>query len=129
MTKEYYYKNLFRAAAIWSWLISVSAYIGNASDEKIFRSIMPQMEPAFVFDMAILPIFLFGFAFWWVSRDLRENHAVVVVGSIGGILAFVSIAIRALTGDISYFLIPVGVVDLIFGILMLEFLLRSYGRT
>jgi hypothetical protein len=128
MRKENYYKLLFRAAAIWSWLISISATVGNAIDETLFRSILPRVEPEFLLDMAVLPIFLFGFAFWWVSLDLARNHAIVAVGAAGGILVFVSFVIRAFTGDIPFVLVPAVVIDLVFGLLMLEFLFRTYGN-
>jgi hypothetical protein len=126
MPRENYYKILFRAAAMWNWSISVAAYLGNAFDETLFRSILPRVEPGFIFDMAILPTFLFGFAFWWVSQDLTRNNAVVAVGAAGSILAFVSILVRALTDDISLLLLPAGIIDLVFGVLMLEFLLWAH---
>ena len=75
--------------------------------------------------MAVLPIFLFGCAYWWVSLDLSRNHAVVAVGAAGGMLAFVSSLVRAATGDIPFVIVPAAVIDLIFGMLMFEFLLRT----
>lgn len=128
MARESYYKILFRAAAIWSWLISIAASVGNAVDEALFRSMLPQVEPGFVLDMAVLPIFLFGFAFWWVSLDLTRNHAIVAVGAAGGILAFVSFVIRAVTGDIPFVLVPAAVIDLVFAVLMLEFMLWAHSN-
>jgi hypothetical protein len=123
---ENYYKFLFRTAAIWSWLVSASVFVGNASDEKLFRSILPRIEPGFILDMAVLPIFLFGCAYWWVSLDLTRNHAIIAVGAAGGMLAFVSSVIRAVTGDIPIVIVSAAVIDLIFGVLMLEFLLRTH---
>jgi hypothetical protein len=63
---------------------------GNAVDEPIFRSVLPRVKPDLILDMAVIPIFLFGFAFWRISLDLTRNHAIVAVGAAGGILAFVS---------------------------------------
>ena len=120
-----YYKFLFRTAAIWSWLISASVFVGNTIDEKLFRSVLPRIEPSFILDMAVLPIFLFGCAYWWISLDLSRNHAIVAVGAAGGMLAFVSSLIRAATGDIPFVIVPAAVIDLIFGMLMLEFLLQT----
>jgi hypothetical protein len=123
---ENYYKFLFRTAAMWSWLVSASVFVGNAIDEKLFRSIFPRIEPGFILDMAVLPIFLFGCAYWWVSLDLTRNHAIIAVGAAGSMLAFVSSVIRAVTGDIPIVIVPAAVIDLIFGMLMLEFLLRTH---
>ena len=44
----------------------------------------------------------------------------------GGMLAFVSSVIRAVTGDIPIVIVSAAVIDLIFGVLMLEFLLRTH---
>lgn len=121
--REKYYKILFRTAAIWSWLISTAAFLGNAVDETFFRSILPRVEPDFLLDMALLPIFLFGFAFWWVSLDFTRNHAIAAVGATGGILAFVFSVFRASTGDIPFIVVPAAMIDLVLGMLLLEFFL------
>jgi len=126
MTRENYYKLLFRSAAIWSWSISISASVGNTIDEALFRSILPRVEPSFLLDMAVLPIFLFAFAFWRVSQDLTRNHAIAAVGAAGGILAFVSCVIRVFTGDIPFILLPAAAIDLVFGMLMFEFVLWAH---
>ena len=123
MIKERYYKFLFRLAAIWSWIVSSAYFIGDSINEPLLRTVMTRAEPRVLLDMAVLPTFLFGFAFWWVSRDLTRNHAIVAVGAAGSMLAFVSFTLRAFTGDIPFVLLPASVIDLIFGLLMLEFLI------
>jgi hypothetical protein len=123
MARKNYYKNLFRAAAIWSWLVSITTLVGNAVDEPIFRSVQPRVRRDFLLDMAVIPIFLFGFAFRWISLDLTRNHVIVAVGAAGGILALVSAITRAFTGEIPFTVVPAAGIDLIFGILVLEFLL------
>ena len=112
MSRTRYYTYLFRAAAIWSWLISIAVLLGNATDETLFRSLLPQVEPHFILDVAVIPIFLFGFAFWWLSLDLDRNPAVAAVGAAGGVLVFLSAVFRVATGDISIAILPAAAVDL-----------------
>lgn len=122
MSRQSYYRNLFRIAAVWSWLVSVAYFIGDSLNEPFLRGALPRAHPRVLLDMAVLPTFLFGFAFWWVSRDLSQNRAIPAVGAAGSILAFVSFMFRAFTGDIPFSLLPASIIDLALGLLMLEFL-------
>jgi hypothetical protein len=125
MPRQTYYRNLFRAVAIWSWSVSLAYFIGDSLNDPLLHSAIPAAHPRVLLDMSVLPTFLFGFAFWTVSRDLSKNRAVVGVGAAGSVLAFVSFFYRAVTGDISYVLLPATVIDLTFGLLMLEFMIWS----
>ena len=87
MIRQSYYRVLFRAVAVWSWVISVAYFIGDSVDEPFLRRVLPAVRPRVLLDMAVLPTFLFGFAFWWVSRDLTQNRAIPAVGAAGSILA------------------------------------------
>ena len=132
MSRESYYRGLFRAAAIWTWAVSSAYWIGDSLDEPLLRRALPPAQPRVLLDMAVLPTFLFGFAFWWVSRDLTKNRAIPAVGAAGSILAFVSFVSRAATGDIPFVLLPASIIDLTFGLLCLEFLIwarRSEQQT
>ena len=60
-----------------------------------------------------------------VLTDLNGNRAVAGVGAAGSILAFVSFVCRAASGDISYALLPASCIDLAFGLLMLQFMVRT----
>jgi len=117
-----HFRAVFRAAAVWSWVVSVAYFAGDTLDEPFLRQMLPRAQPRVILDMAVLPTFLFGFAFWWVSRDLSKNHAIAGVGAAGSILAFVSFFTRAVSGEIPFFLLSAAVVDLTFGLLLLQFL-------
>jgi hypothetical protein len=125
MPRQTYYRNLFRSVAIWSWAVSLAYFIGDSLNDPFLHSAIPAAHPRVLLDMSVIPTFLFGFAFWAVSRDLNKNHAVVGVGVAGSILAFVSFFSRAVTGDISFVLVPASAIDLTFGLLMLEFMIWS----
>jgi hypothetical protein len=125
MSRQGYYRNLFRAAAVWSWLVSIAYFIGDSLNDPFLRRMLPAAHPRVLLDMVVLPTFLFGFAFWWVSRDLSQNRAIPAVGAAGSILAFVSFVFRSCTGDIPFMLLPASMIDLTFGLLMFEFLVWS----
>lgn len=122
MSREHYYRTLFRTAAIWSLLISLAYFVGDTLNEPLLRTHLPRAEPRVILDMAVVPTFLFAFAYWWVARDLKRNHAIVAVAAAGSMLAFVSFATRAWLGDIPATLLPAAMIDLVFGCLFLEFL-------
>jgi hypothetical protein len=128
MTRPRYYRNLFQTAAVWSWFVSAAYFIGDSLGDPFLHRVIPEAHPRVLLDMAVLPTFLFGFAFWWVSSDLSQNRAIPAVGAAGSILAFVSFVFRAYTGDISFVLLPASVVDLTLGLLMLEFIVWSRKR-
>ena len=69
--------------------------------------------------MAVLPIFLFGCAFWWVSLDLTRNHSIFAVVSSCCFLSFVSSVIRSVSGVLPFLIFPVAVIVLLFVILFL----------
>ena len=86
MSRPSYYRGLFRTAAVWSWVVSVAYFIGDSLNEPFLRRALPPAHPRVLLDMAVLPTFLFGFAFWWVSRDVSKNRAIPAVGAAGSIL-------------------------------------------
>ena len=61
-------------------------------------------QPRVLLDMAVIPTFVFGFAFWWMARDLKRNHAIPAIAAAGGVLAFISFFSRGATGDIPFVL-------------------------
>lgn len=122
MSRTTYYRTLFRVAAVWSWTVSCAYWIGDTLDDPLLRRALPRAEPRVLIDMAVMPTFLFGFAFWWASRDLSKNRAIPALGAAGSILAFVSFLSRALTNDIPFILLPASLIDLTLGLLCLEFL-------
>ena len=108
--------------------MSAAYFIGDSLGDPFLHRAIPEAHPRVLLDMAVLPTFLFGFAFWRVSTDLSQNPAIPAVGAAGSILAFVSFVFRAYTGDISFVLLPASVVDLTLGLLMLEFIVWSRKR-
>lgn len=125
MARSTYNRWLFRIAAVWCWAISAGFYFGQ---QRLAAALgLPADVPRILMDMTILPVFLFGFAYWWVSRDVTQNHLIPALGAIGGALTFLVFVARALSGDIPGFLVLPATIDLLFGLLFFEFLLWT-GR-
>lgn len=120
MPKESYYKKLFFIGAIWNWVATVSFAIGYKFLFPLFGMKLPQYPIFFLLFLGLA--FVFGIGYYWVSKNIHQNHAVVKMGAIGKIIVFVGLAADAFAGNISIILAGSGIVDLIFAILFIEFL-------
>jgi hypothetical protein len=123
-----YYRWLFVTAAIWN-LLSAGAVLFLITDAS-FRREMGFPGPADTISLQLLAccLFVFGLGYYWVSRDLSRNRDLVKLGVIGKPLVFLVFFVHALVGEIPILLIAPSVVDLLFGALFLEFLLRTRGK-
>ncbi len=124
-----YPRILFRAGAVWSWLVSVAFFLGDTFNEPNLRRFVARVEPRFVLDHAVLPTFLFGFALWWVARDPDRNRLIVVIAASGSVLAFVLFLFRAWRHEMPWAFLPAVAIDLTFGLLFFHFLWTTRGRT
>jgi hypothetical protein len=124
-----YYRWLFLSSAVWN-MLSAGAVLFLLSDAK-FRGEMGFPGPPDTISLQLLAscLFVFGLGYYWVSRDLSRNRDLVKLGVIGKPLVFVVFFGRALAREISVLLVIPSTVDLLFGALFLEFLLRTRGKT
>ena len=120
MPRERYYENLFLVGALWNWGATGIFFVAWA---PIFALVgMPQPSSPVFLKLFLALAFVFGIGYFWVSRDLAGNLAVVRMGIIGKIAVFALITYYWLIGDAPFLLVPTGVVDLIFAFLFTEFL-------
>ena len=124
-----YYRWLFLSAAVWN-MFSAGAVLFLLSDAKV-RGEMGFPGPPDTIGLQLLAscLFVFGLGYYWVSRDLSRNHDLVKLGVIGKPLVFVVFFGHALAREIPVLLVIPSTVDLLFGALFLEFLLRTRGKT
>jgi hypothetical protein len=123
-----YYRWLFITAAIWN-LLSAGAVLFLLTDAR-FRREMGFPGPSDTISLQLLAacLFVFGLGYYWVSQDLSRNRDLVKLGVIGKPLVFLVFLGHKLVGEIPVVLVAPSVVDLLFGALFLEFLLRTRGR-
>lgn len=120
-----YYRWLFLAAAVWN-AVSAGAVLLILTNAK-FRHELEFPGPADTISLQLLAscLFVFGLGYYWVSCDLSRNRDLVKLGVIGKPLVFLVFFGHALTLEIPIGLVLPSIVDLLFGALFLEFLLRT----
>jgi hypothetical protein len=124
-----YYRWLFLSAGVWN-MLSAGAVLFLLSDVKV-RGEMGFPGPPDTISLQLLAscLFVFGLGYYWVSRDLSRNRDLVKLGVIGKPLVFAVFFGHALAREIPVLLVIPSTVDLLFGGLFLEFLLRTRGKT
>jgi hypothetical protein len=124
-----YYRRLFLSAAVWN-MLAAGAVLFLLSDAKV-RGEMGFPGPPDTIGLQLLAscLFVFGLGYYWVSRGLSRNRDLVKLGVIGKPLVFVVFFGHALAQEIPVLLVIPSTVDLLFGALFLEFLLRTNGKT
>ena len=119
--KEDYYKKLFLTGAIWNFAATLSFALGYKLMFHITGMAMPRYPSILMSFLALA--FVFGIGYYWVYKDLHNNHAIVKLGIIGKILVFWFFFKAGRSGEISWLLAGSGFVDLIYAILYTEFLM------
>jgi hypothetical protein len=120
-----YYRGMFVAAAIWN-LISAACVIFALTKPSARAELgFPGTPDAIALQLLAGCLFVFGLGYYWVSQDLTRNRDIVKLGVAGKPLVFLVFAWHAFMKDISMMLLLPSVVDLLFGALFLEFLLRT----
>ena len=125
-----YYQWLFITAAIWN-MFAAGAVLFLLTNST-FRQEVGFPGPADTISLQLLAsfLFVFGLGYYWVSRDLMKNRDLVKLGAIGKPLVFLVFFGHALAREIPVLLVVPSILDLLFGALFLEFLVRtrSEGR-
>jgi hypothetical protein len=123
-----YYKWLFLSAAMWN-MFAVAALTLLSTNPK-FRSVVgfPASPDAISSQLLGSCLFAFGLGYYWISRDLSRNRDLVTLGVIGKPLVFVVFFGHAVAHDIPPLIVLPSIVDLLFGALFLEFLMRTRSK-
>ena len=119
MEKKDYYKYMFIIGAIWNLFLAVPMFTMSFFDASGFSGASLMYYQGFM--MAVI---LFGIGYLIVGLNLDDNHAIILLGIIGKVLLFVFFLSYYLLGYIPFYTVIMGVVDLIFSILFIEFLMN-----
>jgi len=118
-----YYRILFLLGGIWNIVMSLGLWILGSLDPSKFELFgMVAPSTLFFFHATMGFIFTFGIGYIIVSRNTRENHAIVILGVISKSMFFVDCAVTVSLGQANGILLTAGIVDLLFAILFVEFL-------
>ncbi len=113
-----YYRLMFLTAALWNALAAVAVlFLINKGTPRMALDAIGQ-------ELLAACLATFGLGYYWMSRDLSKNRDLVRLGVIGKLLVFVVFLGHLLLGRITLRLALPSLVDLLFGILFLEFLAR-----
>ena len=116
------YRWLFIVAALWNWLVALISLVADEEIRSVLR--MPPSADSLNLHLSVSCICLLGIGYYWVAKDVTRNHAIVKLGIIGKVAVFSILLGHAIRGEIPYALASPGVIDLVFAVLFLEFLIR-----
>jgi hypothetical protein len=123
-----YYRWLFITAGIWN-LLAAGAVVFLLGDAR-FRQALGFPGPADTISLQLLAacLLVFGLGYYWVGGNLADNRDLVKLGVIGKPLVFLVFLGHAVRKEIPVLLVAPSLVDLLFGVLFLEFLMRTRGK-
>jgi len=123
-----YYRWLFITAAIWN-LLAAGAVVFLLGDAR-FRQALGFPGPADTISLELLAacLLVFGLGYYWVGGNLANNRDLVKLGVIGKPLVFLVFLGHAVRKEIPVLVVAPSLVDLLFGVLFLEFLMRTRGK-
>lgn len=122
-----YYKKLFLTAGIWNLAAGLLCWLESIIMPDLFFKMfaMPLPSSLFPFHAMFWFILAFGIGYIIVSRDITKNHGILTIGILGKILFFIDCIITLILKEANFMLVATGVIDLIFAVLFIEFLLKS----
>jgi len=125
MEKKEYYKYLFLLASVWNWAVSISLLVLSLVIPNIIVDFGVKIPPSLVFlQMLFVLVGIFGVGFIIVYRDIESNHGIVQMSVIEKVSFFVVFLIYFIIGDVGLLVLMLVIVDLVFGLLFIEFLLN-----
>jgi hypothetical protein len=119
-----YESNLFFIGALWNWSAALF-FCGLSVVNKQFLTYFHNIPQTMLWYYSFLGVvFIFGFGYYWISKDVPRNRDIIKMGIIGKIMVFLMFLIYLFKGEITFLLFLAGCVDLIFTILFVKVLMR-----
>ena len=127
MKNAKYYKILFLIAGIWNIGAAIPCWTGSVFMPDTFFKMfgMPPAVSLFPFHAMFWFILALGIGYIIVSRDIAKNHGIIFIGMLAKILFFIDCIITLISKEANIMLLTTGIVDLIFAVLFIEFLLKT----
>jgi|HubBroStandDraft_6_1064221.scaffolds.fasta_scaffold263410_2 hypothetical protein len=123
-----FYRGMFLAAAVWNVFSAGGVLFLLGSAKYRLAAGFPGTPDPIALQLLACCLFVFGLGYYWVSCDLSRNRDLVTLGVIGKPLVFVVFFGHAIARDIPARMVVPSIVDLLFGVLFLEFLVRTRGK-
>lgn len=106
------------SAALFNWLVAVALLIIPATLFQLFSVTPLPTEPLFLHLFAVV-VFVFGIGYYWASREFSANAPIVRLGMIGKLAVFLTGLANTLLGNVSWQIMLLVSVDLLYAILFL----------
>ena len=126
LDKKKYYKNMFLCAGLWNFVVGLIFLLASIIMlPTLVASYDLEVPPSsfFIHGFLVLVIVL-GIGFFIVSKDISKNHGIVQMSVVEKFLIFIVFLIYFLMGDFNFLMFIPAIVDLILGILFLEFVIN-----
>jgi len=104
--------------------------LGNGSDffigySYIFSMLnMKALNYPVILQLSLSFVFVLGVGYYWVSKDINKNHDIVKLGILAKTASFLLMFYYFISGDLPFLIFSTGIVDLLFAVLFVEFLLH-----
>lgn len=118
LNKRVYYKWLFIIAAIHAWLMVVPGYILSYMEPPFTQ------EALYYYQFSLMLVILFALGYLIVGLNIEKNHGIVLLTIIGKLWVFIFVTLFYLQGIFPFIVFIVGISDLIFAFLYIEFLVN-----
>ena len=130
MESDKFYRFVFYAGSVWNFSVSIGMFALVGSLPSMLR-IEPPHYPLFIY-LNLMSVFFFGCFQWIVARNLFGHRSVVTLLMwakfiMGGVFLY-SLIFEAPPKELMGFLAPGIVVDFVFGLIFLRFLIYSRGK-
>lgn len=121
---------MFLVAGLWNLVLAIPSWLGTVlTPESSARMLgMTPAEVLFPYHAMFWLVIAFGVGYLIVSRDITKNHGIATIGIIGKTLYFIDCLVTVISKQANMVLLLVGIGDLIFAFLFLEFLLYTRGK-
>jgi len=123
LDKRKYYKGVFIFAALYNIINAIIFIIISIMATDMFSTFGVEIPPSMVWlQLSLILILIFGIGYIIVSRNLEENHGIVIIGAIAKTMFFLLSILYFVLGDINILIVLLGSVDIITVVLFVEFL-------
>jgi hypothetical protein len=117
MNKNKFYRYLFIIGAVWNFLLAGPQLFNSFFSTSLFSGAALMYVQGF-----FCAVLLFGVGYFIVGLNINKNHGIVWLGAIGKVLVFGFFLAYYLSGQIPFYLVLVGIGDLIFAVFFFIFL-------
>lgn len=104
------------SAAWFNWLAALALLLIPATLFQLFRITPLPTEPLFLHLFAVL-VFVFGIGYYWAAKDFEKNAPIVRLGMIGKLAVFLTGLVNTLLGNVSWQIMLLVSVDLLYAVL------------